>query len=171
MDKHKKEKKRKKAKGQAEQVSISNQTGQDSDQNSRRNELIARLNHALSLEYAATIQYLNQHSVVKGHDRQDFAPFFATSSSEAHLHAQNLGNKIVALGGVPTVAPARVQQAQTLDQMLHQDLEMEREALTAYVNAWEAAEENRPLRFWLENIIQEEQLHVDELQKLTVERS
>jgi len=50
-------------------------------------------------------------------------------------------------------------------------LELEREALSAYVKAWEVAEENRPLRFWLENIIQEEQLHVDELQKLAVERS
>jgi len=134
-------------------------------------ELIKRLNYALALEFAATIQYMNQQCVVKGHDRQDFAPFFAASSSEAHLHAQNLGNKIVALGGAPTIQPAEVKQAEKLDQMLKYDLEMEREALAAYVKAWESAEGDRPLRFWLENIIQEEQLHVDELQKLVVERS
>jgi bacterioferritin len=136
-----------------------------------KTELIERLNYALSLEFAATIQYLNQQCVVVGHDRQDFAPFFATSSSEAHLHAQNLGNKIVALGGIPTIQPAAVKQAQSLRQMLEHDLEMEREALEAYVKAWEVAEGNRPLRFWLENIIQEEQLHVDELGKLVAERS
>jgi bacterioferritin len=136
-----------------------------------KSELIERLNYALSLEFAATIQYLNQQCVVVGHDRQDFAPFFATSSSEAHLHAQNLGNKIVALGGTPTIKPAEVKQAQSLRQMLEHDLEMEREALEAYVKAWEVADGNRPLRFWLENIIQEEQLHVDELGKLVAERS
>ncbi|HMV81935.1 MAG TPA: ferritin-like domain-containing protein [Blastocatellia bacterium] len=136
-----------------------------------KSELIDRLNYALSLEFAATIQYLNQQCVVVGHDRQDYAPFFAASSTEAHLHAQNLGNKIVALGGVPTVTPAEIKQAQSLRQMLEHDLEMEREALDAYVKAWDAAEGNRPLRFWLENIIQEEQLHVDELGKLVAERS
>jgi bacterioferritin len=133
-------------------------------------ELLERLNLALSFEYAATIQYMNQQALVKGHDRQDFAPFFAASSTESHLHAQNLGNKIVALGGEPTFSPAKIRQSPTLQGMLKDDLEMEREALTAYVNAWETAGEDRPLKFWLEDIIREEQLHVDELEKLSVDR-
>lgn len=133
-------------------------------------ELIARLNLALSFEYAATIQYLNQHCVVRGRDRQDYAPFFAESSNESHLHAQNLGNKIAALGGAPTIEPARVRASAELGQMLRDDLAMEREALEAYIKAWEAAAGDHPLQFWLENIIQEEQLHVDELEKLTAER-
>jgi bacterioferritin len=139
---------------------------------SRNNEeLVSRLNRALSLEYAATIQYLNQHSLVRGFDRQDFAPFFVTSSAESHLHAQNLGNKIVSLGGSPTVTPAAVRQSSSLEDMLKDDLALEREALSAYIAAWEVAGENRPLRFWLENIIQEEQLHVDELEKLSSRRA
>lgn len=162
-----KQKKEKKSKKELEPVEHKNGNGAGN----LKAELIERLNYALALEFAATIQYMNQQCVVKGHDRQDFAPFFAASSSEAHLHAQNLGNKIVALGGAPTIKPAEVKQAEKLDQMLRHDLEMEREALEAYVSAWESAEGDRPLRFWLENIIQEEQLHVDELQKLVVERS
>ncbi|MBK9314816.1 MAG: ferritin-like domain-containing protein [Acidobacteria bacterium] len=130
-------------------------------------ELMNRLNTALSLEYAACIQYLQQQSLVKGQDRHDFAPFFASSSSEAHLHAQNLGNKIVSLGGVPTVVPAQVRQATELRDMLLNDLEMERTALEAYIRAWEAAENKLALRFWLEDIIRQEQLHVEELEKLT----
>src|SRR5262245_50568709 len=93
------------------------------------NELIARLNHALSLEYAATIQYLQQQCLVTGRERQQFAPFFAASSSESHLHAQNLGNKIVSLGGTPTIKPAEIRQGNNLSEMLRYDLEMEREAL------------------------------------------
>lgn len=131
------------------------------------NGLIDRLNEALSLEYAACIQYLQQQSLLKGQDRHDFAPFFASSSSEAHLHAQNLGNKIVSLGGVPTVEPARVRAATELRQMLLNDLEIEKMALDAYIRCWEAAGDNLTLRFWLEDIIRQEQLHVEELEKLT----
>src|SRR5262249_44756353 len=107
----------------------------DSNGRNGKHELIDCLNRALSLEYAATIQYLNQHCLVKGYDRQDFAPFFAASSSESHLHAQNLGNKIVALGGAPTHSPAKIRQSSSLSEMLKDDLEMEREALEAYVKA------------------------------------
>jgi bacterioferritin len=134
--------------------------------NGDSNELIDRLNHALSLEYAATIQYLQQQCLVTGQERQQFAPFFAASSSESHLHAQNLGNKIVALGGAPTIEPAKVREGKNLAEMLRYDLDMEREALYAYVKAWETAQGNPPLVFWLEEIISAEQLHVDELEKL-----
>ena len=134
--------------------------------NGNGNELINRLNRALSLEYAATIQYLQQQCLVTGQERQQFAPFFAASSSEAHQHAQNLGNKIVALGGAPTIEPAEIREGKTLAQMLRYDLEIEREALDAYVKAWESAQGNPPLLFWLEEIISAEQLHVDELEKL-----
>lgn len=134
--------------------------------NGNSNELIDRLNRALSLEYAATIQYLQQQCLVTGQERQQFAPFFAASSSESHMHAQNLGNKIVALGGSPTIDPAEVHEGKNLAEMLRYDLDMEREALDAYVKAWESAQGNPPLVFWLEEIISAEQLHVDELEKL-----
>ncbi len=134
--------------------------------NGNSDELINRLNRALSLEYAATIQYLQQQCILTGQERQQFAPFFATSSTEAHQHAQNLGNKIVALGGTPTIEPAEVREGENLAQMLRFDLELEQEALDAYVKAWEKAQGNHPLLFWLEEIISTEQLHVDELAKL-----
>jgi bacterioferritin (cytochrome b1) len=134
--------------------------------NGNGHELINRLNRALSLEYTATIQYLQQQCQVTGRERQQFASFFAASSSESHLHAQNLGNKIVALGGSLTVELAKIREGKDLAEMLRSDLEMEREALDAYVKAWESAQGNPPLVFWLEEIISAEQLHVDELEKL-----
>src|SRR5262245_45753963 len=134
--------------------------------NGNGHELINRLNRALSLEYAATIQYLQQQCLVTGQERQQFAPFFAASSSESRQHAQNLGNKIVALGGSPTIEPANVSEGKDLAEMLRYDLEMERESRDAYVKAWESAQGDPPLVFWLEEIISAEQLHVDELEKL-----
>lgn len=133
-------------------------------------ELLEALNRALSLEYAAIKQYAQHHFLITGQERVTFGQFFAANSTEAHLHAINLGNKIVSLGGVPTVNSADVQQAVTIQEMLQQDLEMEREALSAYVEAWELAESQQSLRFWLEDIIRAEQLHVEELEKLTASR-
>lgn len=133
--------------------------------------LVNELNRALALEYAATVQYLQQSFLVTGTERQVFQPFFAGQSSEAFRHASDLGHRIVALGGVPTVEPALIRQATKLGDMLHQDLETEREALAAYMKAWEAAAELPPLKFWLEGIISTEQMHIEELEKLTSERA
>jgi bacterioferritin len=138
-------------------------------QNANAN-LIESLNNALSLEYSAVIQYNQHRFLLTGKDRLVYADFFRDASKEAHKHVNNLGDKIVALGGVPTVEPGVIHQATSLAEMLKQDLELEREALQAYIKAWEASESDRPTRFWLEDIIREEQLHIDELEKLTSER-
>ncbi len=132
-------------------------------------ELLDTLNEVLSMEYGATIQYAQHHFLLSGPERINFSNFFDVNSKEAHLHALNLGSKIVALGGLPTTHIAPIQQAPTLSEMLAQDLEMERNALAAYVRAWELAEGNQILRFWLEDIIRLEQLHVEELEKMTRE--
>ncbi len=130
-------------------------------------KLLDALNEVIAMEYGAVIQYAQHSFSVSGQDRMQYAPFFDANSKEAHLHALNLGNKIVALGGVPITQPAPVQQASTLGEMLMQDLQMERSALAAYVKVWELAENNQMLRFWVEDIIRLEQLHVEELERMT----
>jgi len=133
-------------------------------------KVVELLNRALSLEYSAVVQYNQHRFLLTGKDRLVYADFFFDASKEAHKHVKNLGDKIVALGGVPTVEPGVIRQATSLDEMLHQDLALEREALNAYLKAWESAENNRPLRFWLEDIIRDEQIHIDELEKLSSKR-
>jgi bacterioferritin len=82
-----------------------------------------------------------------------------------------LGDKVVALGGVPTVEPSMIRQATDLTEMLRQNLALEREGMEAYMAAWEACKDaERPTRFLLEERISEEQLHIEELEKLTSER-
>jgi bacterioferritin len=82
-----------------------------------------------------------------------------------------LGDKIVSLGGVPTVEPAMILQSTDLVEMLRQNLELERAALAAYMTAWEFCDDYKPTQFWLEERIAEEQLHVEELEKLCRERT
>ncbi|MBL8150430.1 MAG: ferritin-like domain-containing protein [Blastocatellia bacterium] len=129
-------------------------------------QLLQQLNKILSLEYAGVVQYLQQSFLVSGTDRVVFADFFRDQSKSAHKHAETIGDKIVSLGGIPTVEPATIHQSNDLHEMLQQALQLERDALEAYIAAWELAGDNRPLKFMLESIIQEEQLHVEDLEKI-----
>ena len=135
-----------------------------------RAELIEQLNNALSCELAGVIQYSQHSYLVTGTDREVFKDWFRDQAEEAQDHAHSLGDKIVALGGVPTVEPAVIRQSTDTKEMLKLDLELEREALNVYMAAWAACDDNDlPQKFWLEERIAEEQKHVEELQKLTSE--
>lgn len=134
-------------------------------------ELIENLNRVLGLELAAVIQYMQHSFLVTGMEREVYRSYFRKQSEESHDHATTLGDKIVALGGLPTVEPGMIRQSTDLNEMLKQDLALEREALSAYMAAWESCKDDeRPTRFQLEERIYQEQLHVDELEKLTSER-
>ena len=134
-------------------------------------ELIDNLNRTLSLELAGVIQYLQHSFLVTGPEREVFRKFFRDMSEEAQDHAALLGDKIVALGGFPTVEPGGIRQSTDLNEMLRQDLELERAAMEAYVASWKSCTDNElGTRFLLEERISEEQRHVEEFEKLTSER-
>lgn len=134
-------------------------------------ELVDNLNRALSLELAAVVQYMQHSFLVTGPEREVYRSYFRKQSEESHDHAKTLGDKVVALGGVPTVEPGMIRQSTNLEEMLKQDLALEREAMEAYMAAWESCKEsNHPTRFMLEERIAREQIHIEELEKLTSER-
>ncbi len=137
-----------------------------------RAELIENLNNALSLELSGVIQYSQHSYLVTGIEREVYKKFFRDQAAEAQDHAESLGDKIVALGGVPTVEPAMIRQSTDLKEMLKQDLELERDAMNTYMAAWASCDDSdMPQKFWLEERIADEQLHIEELEKLTSERT
>jgi bacterioferritin len=134
-------------------------------------ELIDNLNRTLSLELAGVIQYLQHSFLVTGPEREVFRKFFRDMSEESQEHAALLGDKIVALGGVPTVEPGDIRQSTELTEMLRQGLELERVAMDAYTASWKSCTDNElGTRFLLEERIAQEQLHIEEFEKLTNER-
>jgi bacterioferritin len=134
-------------------------------------ELVDNLNRALGLELAGVIQYMQHSFLVTGAEREVYRSYFRDQSEESHDHAKTLGDKIVALGGLPTVEPGMIRQSTSLAEMLRQDLALEREAMEAYMAAWESCKDTeRPTRFMLEERIAREQIHIEELEKLTSER-
>ncbi len=136
-----------------------------------RGELIDNLNRALALELSGVIQYTQHSFLVTGPEREVYCDFFRDQAEEAQEHVNMLGDKLVALGGFPTVEPAIIRQSTDLKEMLKQNLELEREAMDAYKAAWASCgEEDLPTKFMLEEQIASEQLHIEELEKLTSER-
>lgn len=127
--------------------------------------VIEALNKAVALEHAASLQY-NQHALlVRGLWRKVFADFFGAESHSALDHARKFGQKIVALGGVPTIeVGATVRQSLDVQEMLRQDLELERQAMQAYFAAHALAGDDVALRTMLEDHIDQEQRDIEELE-------
>lgn len=131
-------------------------------------ELIDRMNVVLSWELAGVVQYLHHNAMLMGPERHSHADFFHEGSEEARDHAEAVASKIRVLGGVPTVEPATIRTASTLEDMLLAALSLERAALAAWEHALEVAETaNKGTMFWMEEMVAHEQEHVDELVKLT----
>lgn len=131
-------------------------------------KLIDALNKLVANEYAAFLQYLQQSFLVRGTERTGFKPFFENASQEAVGHARLWGEKIVALGGLPTVEPAAVKQSEDLVEMLEHDLALESANLEDCFTALRLAEEGNDLalKVMLEDHIVEETGDVEELEKL-----
>ncbi len=128
-------------------------------------KIITTLNKAVSLEHAAALQYQQHALLVNGLWRKVFADFFEGQSKTALSHAHTFGQKIVSLGGVPSVeVGTTVHQSTDLEEMLQQDLALEKEAMQAYLEAHALAEGNVALRSMLENHIEGEQEDIEELE-------
>ena len=127
--------------------------------------VIEALNKAVSLEHAACIRYKQHALLVRGLWRKVYAEFFIDESKTAQEHAYKFGQKIVALGGVPTIeVGTTVRQSLDLEEMLQQDLELERQAKQAYLDALALCEDDVALRNMLEDQIEEEQRDIEELE-------
>ena len=127
--------------------------------------VIEALNTAVALEHAACLQYKQHALLVRGLWRRVFSDYFNSESRGALEHAHKFGQKIVALGGVPTVEVGMtIRQSLDVEEMLQQDLDVERQAMQAYLAAYALAEDNVALRNMLEDHIETEQRDIEELE-------
>jgi bacterioferritin len=132
--------------------------------------VIDALNKTVALEHAACIQYKQHALLVRGLWRKVYAEFFREESRSAQEHAYKFGQKIVALGGVPTIeVGTAVRQSLELEEMLQYDLELERQAKQAYLDALALCEDDVALRNMLEDQIEDEQRDIEELELILEE--
>lgn len=132
-------------------------------------KVITALNKVIAFEHVAALQYKQHALLVNGLWRKVFADFFASQAKSSLEHAAKFGQKIVALGGVPTVEiGGTVRQSTEVAEMLSQDLALEKETMQAYLDAHALTERDIALRTMLESHIESEQKDIEELERYLV---
>ena len=128
--------------------------------------LLDHLNEILKHEWTGVAQYSQASFIVEGVWREVYAEKFIDDAKESFGHAQQVGDKIVALGGVPVATRNEIVQSRDLNEVLQFSLAFESKAVEMYSRAIDLAGDDKALVVFLEDILKEEQEGVDEYTKL-----
>ena len=129
-------------------------------------KVIEKLNDILRHEWTGVAQYSQAGFLVSGLWREVYSNMVLGSAEESFGHAKKIGEKILAMGGVPSVERNPVKQSHDLVEMLQHGLDFEKKAVAHYSDTLKIAEGDRALVVFLEDILLEEQEGVDHLTQL-----
>ena len=130
-------------------------------------KIIQGLNEALEREMSNVVSYLHYSFMVRGVNRGPLVDFFRSQAQESFGHATRLGEKIVALGGHPSVRVEAIRELKsvTAEEMLREELAREKEEVQRYIKLLKLVEDDVALRVMLEEIIKDEQEGIEELER------
>jgi len=128
------------------------------------------LNKGIARELQVSIQYMWQHVQVTGMDGAVVNGIFRQIAIAEMKHAEALAERLDYLDGVPTIKPDPIFVGGSLIEMLKQDEQNEEEAIELYKRAIQVASEEGDFttRRLLEDILSEEEKHIDTFGKLLV---
>lgn len=131
-----------------------------------KERVIEALNEALEKELAGVVRYLHHSFIVIGPGRGPLVELFRNLANDSVQHSIQLGEKITALGGHPSVKMEEVDEPgdQTLEEMLAEDLEAEKNHIEMYEKHLKEFEEDLILKLMYEQIILEEVAHYEHLE-------
>jgi bacterioferritin len=132
-------------------------------------KLLKALNDALAQEHACQIRYLTHAAVITGPYAEPVAKRLKEIAEDEKDHAIQLRDRITALGGTPTMEIAKEDliPAKTLKEILQVNLKEEDKAIQLYRFILQlAGQEGGILYETVEDILQDEQEHKEELQRL-----
>jgi len=134
---------------------------------SNRNKIVGGLNEALERELGNVIRYLHHSFLVRGINRGYLVGLFREKSQESFGHAIKIGEKIVSLGGLPSIEIPKMKEIghKNVEEMLREELESERFEVGEYIKLLKQVGDDIALRFMLEEIIKEEQEGIEDLEK------
>jgi bacterioferritin len=126
-------------------------------------EIIDALNIDRAYELAAIIQYLGHHYEVVGMESPSIKDIFKETSIEEMKHAEELAERIVYLGGIPTQKPTTIKRGGTSRKMIKDDLEIELGAVKRYKGHIKLCDKHGDVttRRMLEEILADEEDHAD----------
>ena len=137
-------------------------------------KIIEMLNKVLEQEHACSIRYATHAAMVTGPYAETVAARLKEISGDEVLHAEKLRDRILALGGTPSmnVSLEDLKYGANLEEMLAINIAEEKHAISEYLKILrETSEENVILYQTIQEIIRDEQEHLEELENLVVENN
>jgi bacterioferritin len=140
-----------------------------------RETVIRILNEALATEIVCVLRYKRHHFMAAGIHAQSVAQEFLTHAQEEQVHADQIAQRIVQLGGAPNFSPeglltrshAEYVEGNTLIDMIKEDLVAERIAIDSYREMIAYLGSDDPTtRRMLEGILAMEEEHAEDLSTL-----
>ena len=133
------------------------------------------LNAALATEIVCVLRYKNHYFMAQGIASEGAKTEFAEHAAEEQEHADRLAERIVQLGGEPDLDPdtltkrshSEYKTAQSLSDMLREDLVAERIAVESYreIVEWLRGKDPTSKRM-MEDILAVEEEHAEDIQSL-----
>ncbi len=137
------------------------------------------LNAALATEIMCVLRYRHHQIIAKGIDKPQVAAEFLEHALDEERHMMMLGERINQLGGNPDFNPATVLQrtateygtGHDLAKLIEEDLVAERIAIMVYRKMidWFGTKDSTTRRM-LEEILQDEEDHADDLADLLIKK-
>jgi bacterioferritin len=143
-----------------------------------RETVIKLLNEALATEIVCILRYKRHHFMAAGINAQSVAQEFLQHANEEQMHADQIAQRIVQLGGEPNFSPeglltrshAEYVEGETLIDMIKEDLVAERIAIDSYREMIAYLGNDDPTtRRMMEGILAMEEEHADDLVSLLEE--
>jgi len=135
-----------------------------------RDKIINALNEALAQEHGCYVRYKTHAAVITGPYAEAVANRLKEIAGDESDHAEKLRDRITALGGTPTMETAKEEliAATTLKQILAVNLKEEAKAINHYKSILNMVDRTEDILLYevIEDIIEEEQEHREELNRL-----
>ena len=140
-----------------------------------REVVIKILNEALATEIICVLRYKRHYFMASGINAQSVAAEFLQHANEEQVHADEIAQRIVQLGGEPNLSPegmasrahSEYVEGNGLIDMIKEDLVAERIAIASYseITRW-LGDKDPTTRRMIEQILEVEEEHADDLLKL-----
>ena len=131
-------------------------------------ELINVLNSLLEYEYKAMMQYLQNSYLVRGPRRETVKAWLQKMAAEEMMHAAKVADKIVTLGGTPSLNIPAVRVASSVTDIIKLSYETETGAAESYRKALPLIEKTGDLHLKLlaEQMVADSQGEAEEIKKM-----
>lgn len=126
-----------------------------------KQRIVEMLQSARSDELAAVVQYMKHHYEGQGLESPEIVEQFKKASIDEMKHCEELAERIVYLGGVPTTRTSVIKQGGDLWKMVRDNLDTENDAIAKYRQRIKVAAEegDSTTRLMLEKILTSEEGH------------